>query len=269
MIGAFLAVAGLEVRQVLHGKKVLAAALLVAGAACLGYLVRRFARDPGPETWPLLYLFMMTFLFLHTLAILIPLLLSTSLIREETDEGTLVYLFTRPLQRSLVLLAKFVASLLISLLLIVAGMSLFHLGFTLPGRPEGVAYDWAGALGGFLRAGVLGVLAYSAVFTFVGLVSKRALIFGIAYGFLSEFLLTLVPAVIRKATLMHYIRSIALSRTGTVGDQDMDRVLGLADLTGPTLSASTLLGAAACFLLLSMVLVSVREFAEYRGAEAS
>ena len=270
MLNQALAVAGLELRQILYGKKVLVIVLLTACAVALGYVVRRFA--PAPDSsggWPVIYIFMAVFLFLHTLVLLIPLLLTTSLLREETDEGTLVYLFTRPVPKPVVLLSKFAVATAVALAIVATGMLFFHLGFTGPGKAGGRAYDWGGRLWSFLLAGGLGVVGYGAIFTFVGLVSKRALIWGIAYGFLSEFILAIVPAVVKEVTLMHYVRSVALSGETTFGDRELDRVLGVADLVSVPGATAVVLCTAAVFLLLSVVLVSVREYFETRTAEAT
>ncbi|MHC5077978.1 MAG: ABC transporter permease, partial [Planctomycetota bacterium] len=206
MLGSALTIAVLELRQILYGKKALATAVLVAGAVALGFVVGRYGIAPPQEGWPLIYLMMMSFLFLHTLVILIPLQFTTSLIREETDAGTLLYLFTRPVPKAVILLAKFTTAVSVSTLFVVGGMGLFHLAFLI-GRGGNLGdHHWGHSFLGFVQAGTLGVLGYGAIFTFVGLFTKRALVFGIAYGFLSEFILATVPAVVREITLMHYLR---------------------------------------------------------------
>ena len=105
-----LAVVSLEVRQILQGKKIFAVGFLIACAVFLGFVVRRWGEMPQGDAWHYIYMFMMNFLFLQALVILVPLLFATSLIREEVDEGTLVYLFTRPLPKPVVLLAKYLAA---------------------------------------------------------------------------------------------------------------------------------------------------------------
>ena len=268
MTGSLISVFMLEVRQIIAGKKLLVVALLLAAAAALAFIVRRFAPDSEPG-WPVIYMFMMTFLYLHTLVILVPLLFMTALIREETDEGTLVYLVTRPVAKPMLLLTKFAAAAAVSATLIALGMVLFHAAYTLPGKAGAGDFDWAGRLSAFLRAGVLGVIGYGALFTLAGVLMRRALIFGIAYGFLSELILSMFPAVIQKTTIMFYLRSTGLSGSGSWADRELDAALSLLDLASPLRSAIVVLGASAAFLAMSCVVVSVREFVESRGAEAT
>ncbi|MHC4598481.1 MAG: ABC transporter permease [Planctomycetota bacterium] len=269
MFMSALAIASLELRHIVHGKKIFVIGFLVACAVFLGFVVRYYGESPPNDAWPSIYIFMMSLLFLHALVILIPLLFATSLIREEADDGTLVYLFTRPLPKAVILLAKFAAASAVSILLIAGGMLLFHFFFTVFGSKGFEPYDWGGRLWAFLRAGVLGVVGYGAVFTFVGLMTKRALVWGIAYGFLSEFILTMVPAVVGKVTIMHYLRSTALSGVDTLQEKDLDRFMTLTDLVSPTAAAVTILITSAVFLTLSVALVSTREFLETRGAEGT
>ena len=63
MTGSLISVFMLEVRQIIAGKKLLVVALLLAAAAALAFIVRRFAPDSEPG-WPVIYMFMMTFLYL-------------------------------------------------------------------------------------------------------------------------------------------------------------------------------------------------------------
>lgn len=265
---AVRSVVRLEAHQILQGRKVLVILLLLAGAAAMGFLVRRFAPDPEVP-WGFVYLFMMVFLYLHTMVILIPLLFFTSLVREETDAATWVYLQTRPIRKPVLLLAKFLAAWAASAVLVCTGMVLFHAAFTIPGKSDSLEFAWASNLGAMIHAGVLGVTGYGALFTFVGLATRRALIFGIAYGFLSEFLLTLFPAVIKKTTLMFYLRSVALRSLTSLGDPEIDRLLGMTDLASTGTAALTVLVSSAVFLALSAIVISRLSFVESRGAEAT
>lgn len=317
---AVWALAALEMRQMARDRKLLVVALLLAGAAVLAFLVRRFAPDPGEGGWPAIYLLMMTFVFLQTLVIMIPLLFATSLIKSEVDDGTMVYLVTRPVPKPVMLGAKLAAAAVFSAALLTGGMTAFHLAFMLPhrqaaGRQEGkhpgtknaetvfhvkpapppaehgeaetsggtvmpgsfgggspsalgASFAWGERLLAFLAAGLVGVVGYGALFTLVGLLSKRALIWGIAYGFLSEFVLTNFPAVVKKFTVMYYLRSIALGRLEHLGDPDVREMLGLLELASPGTAGLTVLSAALVLLLISAFVVSTQEFAVARPEEA-
>jgi ABC-2 type transport system permease protein len=273
VIARLYTIAALQLRQLLGGTRLLVLGVLLAGLVILPGVVRVFAppADAPAAVYPLVFVMMLNFVFLQTVVILVPLLLATSLIRDEVEEGTLVYLVTRPLPRPVLLLGKYAAITLVAAGLVAVGMTLFELAFLLPGGdPTDGEFGWGQLLVDFILAGLLGVLAYGAVFTLLGLVFKRGLIWGLVYGFVSELVLTNVPAVVREVTIMFYVRSIALShfelrRLGLdMRADEMDEVkevFGFFELASPGSSALTLLAITAVALALSAALMWRREFA--------
>lgn len=259
---AMRTVASLELRRMLGGPRPFVLAALTLVVAVLGFVVRRFAPDPGaPEAWGWLYVLLLTFLFLQTIGILVPLLHSAGLIRDELEEGTLVYLFTRPLTKPLVFLSKFVAATGLSAAIVGGGMLAFHVAFMLAGSTPAVGLTTH--LLPFVAAGLLGVIGYGALFALAGLLTRRGLILGIVYGFISELILANIPAVVRELTLMHYLRSVALSQVGAQAgeDQGLRDALGLLELASPGQAVMTVLLVAGVATLLSLVAVSRIEFA--------
>lgn len=267
MIGPLVAIARLELRRMLAGPRPLVLLGLALLVAVLGFVVRRFAPDPGrDDAWALLYVLLLTFLFLQTIGILVPLLHTSGLIRDELEEGTLVYLFTRPVPRPLVFLAKLAAASLLSAAILALGMVAFHAAFLLGrGDPSGVSV--ATHLLPFLAAALLGVLGYGAVFALLGLLTRRGLIIGIVYGFVSELVLANIPAVVRQLTLMYHLRSVALSRVVAGADDEAREVLDLLDLAPPGQAALTVLAVAAIAVALSLVVVSRTELAGQSATE--
>lgn len=271
-LGAMTAVAELELRRMLGGPRPLVLGALALAVAALGFVVRRSAPDPGaPDAWGLIYVLLLTFLFLQTLVILVPLLHTSGLVRDELEEGTLVYLFTRPLPKPLLFLAKLAAGGALSFAIVAGGMLAFHLAFALAagGAPEGVGVTTH--LLPFVAAGALGVLAYGSLFALLGLLTRRGLILGIVYGFVSELILANIPAVVRQLTLMHHLRSVALSRidraTTVASAEDVGELLGFLGLEPAGRATLVLLGVAAACVLASLVAVSRIEFAGQAAAE--
>lgn len=254
---SLVALVELELRQMTSGRKSLVLGLALTGTTALAAVVRHFAEPPSPEFWGVVFTLMLTFLFLQTLTLLIPLLYATSLLRNELEEGTLVYLVTRPIPKPLLLLAKYVAAVAFSSAVLIVGLVAFYAAFLVFGPALG-EFAYGERLLHFMAAGVLGVVGYGAIFTLVGLISRRALIWGIAYGFLSEFVLTSIPAVVKKLTVMHYLRSIALADL-RFGDKDVGELLGLLDLASPTTAVLTVLGASGVCLCVAALLIAQRE----------
>lgn len=267
MTGALLAIARLELRRMLGGPRpfvLLGLALLVAA---LGFVVRHFAPAPGADAtqaWTLLYLLLLTFLFLQTIGILVPLLHTSGLIRDELEEGTLVYLFTRPVPRPLVFLAKWCAASALSLAILALGMGAFHVAFVL-GRADPSGVSVGQHLLPFVAAAALGVVGYGALFALVGLLTRRGLIIGIVYAFVSELVLANVPAVVRHLTLMYHLRSVALSRVASDGESR--EALDLLGLAPPGQAALTVLVVGLVALGLSLVFVARAELAGQAATE--
>lgn len=262
-LDAMLTVAGLELRRMLGGPRPFVLAALTLVVAVLGFVVRKFAPDPGaPEAWGWLYVLLLTFLFLQTIGILVPLLHASGLIRDELEEGTLVYLFTRPLPKPLVFLSKLAAASALSGVIVGGGMLAFHVAFMLAGSTPAVGLGTH--LLPFVAAGLLGVIGYGALFALAGLLTRRGLILGIVYGFVSELILANIPAVVRELTLMHYLRSVALSQVGKAqpgDDEGLREALGLLELAPVGQAVSTVLLIAGVATLLSLVAVTRIEFA--------
>lgn len=112
-----------------------------------------------------------------TLALILPalaLILASGLFREEIQSQTIVYLYLKPVARSILVLAKFIAALIVLLglmsLSVIATVAIFQ----------------DGRVGVFLTVGAIAVLAYSAFFMTLSLFVGRAVLWGFGYLLLWE-----------------------------------------------------------------------------------
>lgn len=255
-MSALVAIAELELRRMLGGRRALVIGGLLLCVALLAAAVRFWAPPPPARVggWTLAFLGLEVLLYLQTVVILVPLLQATSLIKDDEEEGTLVYLLTRPVPRGQMLLAKFAAMLLVTAGALVAGQLTFQAAFAWAGPDPypAFAHGWR-----FMLAGALAALAYGSLFTLLGLVTRRGMILGIVYGFLSEFVLQFFPVVLRQLTVMHHLRSIALS--GEVLPEELKRLPGLTDFSDPWSSGLVLVVSSAGLLGLGTLAISVQE----------
>lgn len=264
-MNAFLAIAELELRRMAGGRRTLVLAALLAVAALLAAAVRAWMPPlPGRVGgWELVFVVLYAVVYLQTLVILVPLLHATSLIRDDEEEGTLVYLTSRPVPKPVILLAKMAALACFSTAVLLAGSLAFQLAFGLAGDeglPE-LGRRWR-----FMAATGLGALVYGSLFALVGLLSQRGMIFGIVYGFLSEFVLVNVPAIVNRLTVMHWLRSVAMS--GEELPAEVEEALGFIqldpnELAAPATAVPVLLVTAAVCVGLAMLVISRLEL---RGA---
>ncbi len=127
---------------------------------------------------------------------------------DSREDGTLVYLWLRPMDRWPVVVGAWLAAVSVSLPLTVV--------------PLGISAMIAGVGEGLLMATVLaalvGVLVYSAVFVLLGLLLKNSIIWGIGYILIWEGLIAQFGSALGKAALRGYTRSILANRM----DIDLD-----------------------------------------------
>ncbi len=202
-------------------------AMLVIGAAgiVIGVVLRRADATATDMT---------EFAALFGLTIFVPLValvISTASLGSLVEDKTLVYFWLRPLGRWQISAASLLAgfAVLIPLILIPMGI----LGF--------VTGD-ADALQGILAGSLVGLIAYTSVFTMLGLFTQRALAWGLLYVLLWEGLVA------------GFSRSAGWLAIRTYTDGALSRVSGSAgSIVDPPQSATILIVTAAvaatCFLV--------------------
>lgn len=178
--------------------------LLLAGLALLPLLLAIVFRlgdsTEDPQRWTARTLYVA--LELTAVLPLTALLLGVSSIGDEIEDGTAVYLLTKPISRWQILVPKLLAAWLVTTALvlpfaIVAGL---------------IALDGEGGSSlvvGFAVAIVAGAFAYSAVFVLLSVVTSRALIMGLVYAFLWEGAITGIFPGARYLSIRHFSMGIA------------------------------------------------------------
>jgi ABC-2 type transport system permease protein len=133
------------------------------------------------------------------------LVLASASFGDLVDDETLAYLWLRPMSRWVLAAAAWAASLSITLPLLVVPLTL------------------AGAVGSGLEPSVtlgvaaatsLAVVAYTAVFTLLGLVVRRALLWGLVYVFIWEFFVARVGPGAARLSINSYPASVLAEVTG-------------------------------------------------------
>jgi ABC-2 type transport system permease protein len=171
---------------------------------------------------------------------LVMLLFATSAFGNELGDRTIGYLVLKPLPRWRIVAPKLVAPVL------VGGVPVAVSGLL------AVAIIGNGDVGGAAATGIgllVGALAYAAVFTWAGLATRHALIFGLIYVFIWEAVLAAYLDGIRFLSIRQFTLAI-------IGGLDSDR-LGTLDLTLG--SGAGALGAA--IVIVAFSVLSVRALA--------
>lgn len=123
---------------------------------------------------------------------------------DPVEDGTLVYLWLRPVPRWQIALAAWAATLTVSgpivLVPVVASAALTQQGGVLIGAATG--------------ATALALVAYSGVFVFAGLRLRRALIWGLAYILLWEGFVARAGRSAARFAILAYTRTVLTDATG-------------------------------------------------------
>lgn len=146
------------------------------------------------------------------------LILGTSALGSEVEDGTAVYVLAKPVPRRDVIGAKFAASALVAAAFVVPATAFSGLIAL-----QGVSGE--GIVTGFAIATLIGVLAYTAVFMLLSIATSRALLFGLAYVFIWEGLVTELFSGTRYLSIRQYCLGIA-DLIATVREQDFEANLG-------------------------------------------
>jgi ABC-type transport system involved in multi-copper enzyme maturation permease subunit len=247
----------LQVRQILGDRRLVLLALflclpiLLAGAVRWGSGFAPGADAQSKELAAAIFLFL---LYPQVMCELLSLLFASSLVSVEVDGQTLTYLFTRPVAKWRILASKYAACCVTLAPPVVA--SLVIAWFVL---------DAAGGLR-LLFAICLGtcasLVAYGAVFVFIGVVVPgRAIAVGLLYA-MFEFVLSYVPAVLNNITVTYYLRSLVARTLGTPIPAEMQRIVGAASLS---LSCAALAAISLTALVGASWIVHQTQFVVARG----
>jgi ABC-2 type transport system permease protein len=133
------------------------------------------------------------------------LMLASAALGDPVEDETLVYLWLRPTPRWLLATAAWAATLTVTLPLTVVPLTI--------AAAVGSDLD-AGVITGALAATTLGVLAYTGLFTLVGLVFKRSLVWGLVYVFIWEFFVARGGSGAARLSINSYPASVLAHLSG-------------------------------------------------------
>jgi ABC-type transport system involved in multi-copper enzyme maturation permease subunit len=130
----------------------------------------------------------------------------TALIADEVEDKTITYLFTRPIPRSAVLLGKYLAYVVCTVLLVLPSVVLvFFLIVPIGDGSIGAAFP---SLVKDLGMVAIGLAAYGAVFALVGTRLKRPLVAGLVFAFGWEPAVLFFPGYLKRLTVAYYLQAL-------------------------------------------------------------
>ena len=237
----------------LRGRRLWVLCLLFSLPVVLALLTHRFQQPYRASEVETILIFG---LIPQALVPLAALIFASGMVQDEVEEQTLTYLLIRPIPRWMIYLIKVVGtwlvlSLLTSLFTAAALVAVYW------GTSELAPDALARKVAGFSVILTLSLLAYTAVFGFLGLLVRRSLLLGVAYIVVLEGVAANIDFVFRRSTVMYYVRTLSVRWLDLRGaDWAID------PQTAPTAATCilALIAAGALPALLGAWLFSVREF---------
>jgi ABC-2 type transport system permease protein len=185
----------LTMRQMLGRGRTITMVVLALLPVALAVVYRAGGEDSDPQRWAVDVLF--EGLIVTTLLPLSAVVYGTAVLGAEIEDGTAVYLLSKPVSRVRIVLAKLAASwALTSATVLLAAVGAGSVAL------HGEAND--GVVLGFSIALVVGALAYSALFLMLSVVTSRALIVGLVYVFVWEGVVNSLFAGTRLLSVRQY-----------------------------------------------------------------
>jgi ABC-2 type transport system permease protein len=206
--------------------------------------------DPGSA--PDFFAKVMLSLYFQLLIPVLALFFGTTIVNEELDNKTLVYLTTVPVPRRTVMLGKYLAAFLLLLLIVDGGFLLSFLAAALNRLNQ--AGPWQ-ELGVFLGASLLALFCYSALFTLAGAFMKKSILVGLFFVFGWESVVQYFPGVTQKFTIIHWIKSLLPAQAAQGGF-----LIFQLQPSPVTESIAVLLAAGLLFLILAVLIFQRKEY---------
>jgi ABC-2 type transport system permease protein len=126
------------------------------------------------------------------------LIVGTGVLGSEVDDGTIVHILTKPLPRRDIIFAKLLVAVVVSA--VSAAIPLFVSGLLADSAAFGLA---------LVVGGVVGAIAYSALFLLLSLLSRRPVLLGLVYVLVWEGLLSRFLSGTRVLSIEQYVIALA------------------------------------------------------------
>ncbi len=237
-------------RDLLRPGKLTAAALMVTVAAIVA-TVKRASAGPGLFDAATSYNEISALLVFGYIVVILSLVLSTGLIGQEIEQKTIPYLLTRPMPRWRILLAKYLAAVLVTTATVWLADFLVALALFGPAK-IGASHLWKDML--ILP---LGAMAYSGIFLLLSTVVPKALLYGLGYAVI-EPLLPRLPGDWQKISLLSYLHALAphLDAGNVAASNQVSAVTYIAGWVAWTVVVAVILSS----VIAALVVFSIREY---------
>jgi ABC-2 type transport system permease protein len=214
MFASAMRIFDLSLGQMLWSRRSVFLGLLLGGPVLLALVLRivttlytsGFQINGAQAAGSSIFGMMIWLLYIRFIVPVLGVFYGTALIADEVDDKTITYLFTRPIPRSAVLLGKYLAFLVCTVLLVLPSVMLVFF-LVVPTGGSSIAEAFPSLLADFGML-VAGLASYGAVFALVGTRLKRPLVLGLVYAFGWEPAVLLFPGYLKRLTVAYYLQAL-------------------------------------------------------------
>lgn len=194
-------VARLTYRALLGSRRALTLSALPLLLVLIAVAVRGFAGSDDQTTADLL-----GGLALGTMVPIIGVIAGTGAISPEIDDGSVVYLLSKPVKRSSIIITKLIVAIAVTM--VFSALPTLVAGFLLNGNGEGLAVSYTVAV-------LIASIAYAALFLLLGTVSRHAVVIGLVYALVWEALFGTLIVGVRTLSVQQWALSVTSELTGS------------------------------------------------------
>jgi ABC-2 type transport system permease protein len=206
---------------------------------------------------PALFGSMIWLMFLRFIVPVLAVFYGTSLIADEIEDKTITYLFTRPIPRGAVMAGKYLAYLVCTIMVVLPSVMIVYF-LIVPYGGGSIAASFPDLVKD-LALLALGLIAYGALFAWVGARFKRPLLTGLIFVFGWEQAAMVFPGYLKRFTIAYYLQ--ALVPHTMPSDNLLGMLQAIVRETPSLLSCLVALAViTALFLWLAVRLVGKREY---------
>jgi len=142
--------------------------------------------------------------YLQLIILILALFYGTSVCSEEVEGRTLPYLLTRPIPKSAIVVGKYAAYTVTVIGMVSLGLLFSFAVLNIDHLLDGSIYL---TLFRYWGVSILGMIAYTAFFTFFGTFLRRSIFFGLLFSFGWENVVQYFPGSTQRFTIIHYLKS--------------------------------------------------------------
>jgi ABC-2 type transport system permease protein len=222
-------IAGITLRGMLGRRRTVLLVLLPATLLVLAIVITAFGQSNEAVAAALLQRY-----GVGTLLPLVALIVTTGVLGTEIDDGSIVFLLSKPISRPVILRTKLAVAIGISV--VFAAVPVLIAGVIMVGSADNMAV-------GFTIGALAGVVAYSAIFLLINVLTRHAVVVGLLYALVWEGLVGgFVPGA-RELSVQQWALSLSNSvMSNTFVASDVAPLAALALLAATAVGATVLAG---------------------------